>query len=342
MTLEESLGWVELAAQLDRNLLLPSDVNHRSELARRILVPRAFAMSRLWTHMIAGRPALFTTFPTGRPIRERAVVELVGSALPAHCPVRVQVSPLRSRRWTTVDWLLRRWQENTRLTSTTDLHFRGSRLVKDLRTEGLSKFNLLAPPRGSWLEMLTLVLSTTGSVTDSHSDDCDGINHCLVGHKLWLFWDRLEGQSVGLQDVSYDEVRDTAAFDLYRFLGLRSAGWCLMSPGRTLFLPGHFTHRVITLERYFGFGSFCISLPGWPRTLASWLINGTSYAGLDVVGSIGRRVRRRTLAISKSSALRAKYGWAATSIAIKRGERRLSPVVRKSTEYGSFRQLIER
>jgi len=103
---------------------------------------------------------------------------------------------------------------------------------------------------------MTLVISSQGNVTDSHSDDPDGSNHCFVGRKLWLAWDTFEGRAAGLQDCSRDLVRERARFDLATFAALPSACWWTVGAGETLFLPGRLTHRVITLEPYIGIGSF--------------------------------------------------------------------------------------
>ncbi|HMO94108.1 MAG TPA: hypothetical protein PKD64_18130 [Pirellulaceae bacterium] len=46
-------------------------------------------------------------------------------------------------------------------------------------------------------------------------------------------------------------------------------------------MPGNFTHKVITLEPYIGFGSFYVSLPGLVGTIKRWLLRETS----DVQGA---------------------------------------------------------
>ena len=69
-------------------------------------------------------------------------------------------------------------------------------------------------------------------------------------------WDTQEGRKAGLEDVERDIVYGRAAFDLPTFCKLDSARWLTVGPEETLFLPGRFTHRVVTVERYLGFGSF--------------------------------------------------------------------------------------
>src|SRR6266849_1913263 len=116
-------------------------------------------------------------------------------------------------------------------------------------SSAISNFNTLrnGPERLRDLEVATVLMGTAGSMTDAHSDDPDGCNHCIFGKKLWLVWDRREGQASGLQDCEYDDVYTQAPFDLGSFASMRSAQWFVVSKGNTLFLPGHLTHRVITL-----------------------------------------------------------------------------------------------
>lgn len=156
----------------------------------------------------------------------------------------------------------------------TDFHFRETRLEHAVDLRSLSEFNLLAHGGGSMAvqEMMTLVMSSQGAFTDSHSDDPDGSNHCVCGRKLWLVWDTQEGRKAGLEDVERDIVYGRAAFDLSAFCRLQSSRWLTVGPGETLFLPGRFTHRVITLERYLGFGSFFVSFPNLLQTITRWSI----------------------------------------------------------------------
>jgi hypothetical protein len=328
------------ASTFDLDIVVPRTASLRLTFARRQVHPTSFGVPNLWRAMISGQPQLWTDVPTGLAMGQEDVVRLLQRTLPAKSEVAAQVSLRKPRHSTTLDWVMRRWSEDRRTASTTDLHFRGTKLVRLLRSEGISAFNMLAPPGNCWMEMLTLVLSTTGNVTDSHSDDCDVINHAILGSKLWLVWDRLEGALDGLQDVSYDDVRDRAFFNLGRFLRLRSSRWALVKPNQTFFLPGNFTHRVITLERYFGFGSFCVGLPSWPRTLARWLTAGTSYSDPNRVRSVIRRVNRRASAIAKDPGQRLRYGWEAARVAVEEGERCFPARVRAHPDYLAFKRRL--
>ena len=67
--------------------------------------------------------------------------------------------------------------------------------------------------------------------------------------------------------------------------------------GQTIFLPGHLTHKVITLEDYLGVGSFFVMLPSYLRTLSRWTHHTPLWAldiptskRLELVDQITRRV----------------------------------------------------
>lgn len=152
------------------------------------------------------------------------------------------------------------------------------------------------------LEMMTLVLSSKGNVTDNHTDDCDGSNHCFVGKKLWLAWDRMEGLARGFEDVDRDVVYDHARFSFKDFIAMPSARWFIVDENKTLFLPGNLMHKVITLEPYIGVGSFHVALPGYVRSLRRWIL----YDSHDVVprklfGKINDAVIRRISAVRRKT-----------------------------------------
>ena len=59
--------------------------------------------------------------------------------------------------------------------------------------------------------MYSLVISTRGYVTDSHSDAPDSTNYCFTGRKLWIAWETQEGLEHGLEDVEHVKVKGTGA-----------------------------------------------------------------------------------------------------------------------------------
>jgi hypothetical protein len=183
--------------------------------------------------------------------------------------------------------LVDRWRRDDEIVSITDLHVRETPLKRLVDTRAISEFNILrlGSDDVSWHEMMTLVFSSKGAVTDSHSDDPDGSNHCFAGRKLWLVWNTFEGRGVGLQDVERDSVRERAAFSMKQFLAVPSARWFVVSPGLTLFLPGDLTHKVITIERYVGIGSFYLAPPNAVRTIARWLRHGPLWLNDGIRGN---------------------------------------------------------
>ena len=157
--------------------------------------------------------------------------------------------------------------------------------MKRIDCSHLSSFNLLAgaPDPIGTEEILTMVVSSAGTLSDSHTDDPDGSNHCFAGEKLWLVWHTFQGLAQGLEDVERCDVfGDRAAFSLAGFLAVPGSRWFVVRPGLTLFLPGHLRHKVITLERYLGVGSFFVMLPSYLCTL---LRLDQTHAALGAHGS---------------------------------------------------------
>jgi hypothetical protein len=279
-------------------------------LIRKQVRPKPYSRATLFDAMAAGRPAVLAGVPVPvagarRRGLQPALVEIISGAFSRRERIRVQVGPSRVRRRLDVPELMRRWSGDRALVSVTDLHIRETRLERQIDTACLSAFNLL--PRGSedmrLQEMMTLVISARGNVTDSHSDDPDGSNHCFVGRKLWLAWDTFEGRRAGLQDCERDPVHDTARFDIDAFCRLPSARWWTVEPGQTLFLPGKLTHKVVTLERYIGIGSFYVAPTSCLDSLSRWYVHGPLWsiedrkgenAGLvdEIAMAMARRLRR--------------------------------------------------
>jgi hypothetical protein len=153
---------------------------------------------------------------------------------------------------------------------------------------------------------MTLVISSKGNVTDSHSDDPDGSNHSFCGRKLWLGWETFEGQAAGLEDNSRGAKNDPAAFNLKAFLSLPSSCWFTVSSGETLFLPGRLTHKVLTLEPYLGVGSFYVALPCAVDTITRWTLHHALWElptreNDHLVGEITRAIAKKVHALRSGS-----------------------------------------
>jgi hypothetical protein len=279
-------------------------------LRRKRVGTTRFSRRALFQGMAAGRISIFT----GLNVLHRrymdepyaSLLQGLRNGISRSERVRIQAGPARRRYRVSVPTLMDRWQGRARV-SVTDLHIRGTRLETIIDTAALSDFNLLCKgsEKMARQEMMTMVVSSAGNVTDSHSDDPDGSNHCFLGSKLWLVWDTFEGLDHGLDDCERRPIAGNAAFDLEVFLSLRSSRWFVVSAGQTLFLPGHLTHRVITLERYLGVGSFYVSLPNCLRTVARWTVRGPLWSINDVRGEHeGLVTEIATVAIARINRLR--------------------------------------
>jgi hypothetical protein len=234
----------------------------------------------------------------------------------------IRAGQSRTPKRVTIRETIERWLRGRSRFGVTDLHFRGTGFYKAVDAESISYFSLLprCPREVSFLEMLTLVLSSRGIFTDSHSDDGDGSNHCFVGKKLWLAWDRHEGRAAGLQDCTYDAVYDQASFDMGAFARLPSAHWFLITKDQTLFMPGNFAHKVVTLEPYIGFGSFYVSLPSYFNSIRRWLLYEHSdvqdgfvatlnRAGMKIVRKLAASGRERRETMGLSYLIKAARAW---------------------------------
>jgi hypothetical protein len=217
-----------------------------------------------------------------------------------------------------VDDIFERWVSGATPVSVTDLHFRDTPFERRVRGAEVDSINLLRSKHDEIArqEMMTLVISSRGAFTDSHTDDPDGYNHCLVGRKLWVVWDTYEGDRVGLQDGSRTNVKARAQFAVDAWLSLPSAAWFVMEPGKTVFLPGRLAHKVVTLEAYIGFGAFYVCLPDLVPTLARWCHHGPLWSSdspvkrkLELVERIAGAAMRQIHSIRRPSARRMRDRW---------------------------------
>lgn len=261
------------AAHFDSTLHVED--GHLPYLARKRVTPVPHSSTFLYEGMALGEVRVMTGLSL-LPSRSRGrAFECVLTAIQecAASKARVRVGPDGGEANLPISELLRRWKSRRELVSVTDFHIRGTAIERVLDLSAISHFNILCQGSQAMAEqeMMTLVMSSKGAVTDSHSDDPDGSNHCFAGSKLWIVWDTIEGRANGLQDVERDYVLNRAKFNVRTFLSLKSSRWFVVSAGATLFLPGNLTHKVITLERYLGVGSFYVSLPNCVRTFHRWI-----------------------------------------------------------------------
>ncbi len=264
-------------------------------LATKYLKAKPYSRELLFDSMYYGKTVLFKDYPIIYPIPSNSnkvdyTLKLLKSSLPQKEKVCIRYGPNRSLRKVPVSEVTERWARGRSKFGITDLHFRGTDFFKNIDADAISYFNLLPlfPAEVAYLEMLTLVISSKGIFSDSHSDDGDGSNHCIVGKKLWFAWDRKEGAEVGLEDCTHDEVYDQAAFSIRKFISLKSAHWFVVSEGKTLFMPGNFTHKVVTLESYIGFGSFYVSFPNYINSIKRWTLIKSGDVTNDFIRTLNK------------------------------------------------------
>ena len=254
------------------------------KLARRQTMPQPYSQRALFSAMASGEVALFDNFPspitnssTSSPVRQ---METVLKRMGRHKRFNVRCGPSGSSKYLNGHELVQRWNSSRAMVNVTDLHIRNTAIERLADPTNLSWFNVLpdCAEDAAAQEMMSLVVSSRGCVSDSHSDAPDSSNYCFTGEKVWLYWDTFEGQKLGLEDCSVDTVFTECSFDMSRFLKLRSARWLRISEGQALFLPGEYTHKVVTTKQYLGVGSFYVSLPNSLRSLSRWTLHGPLWS----------------------------------------------------------------
>lgn len=272
----------EQAARMDHTLKVGKQ--GMTTLRKRQLVPQSYSRDLLFSRMIQEKVSLFDDFPVSfagsqaTGTRE-SLAELIKTSFPKRQTARAQTGPSRLRYHLKVPELMRRWERGRALVGVTDLHFRDTKIEEEIEFSALKDFDILCSKQKfiDEIETMTLVICSRGHVTDTHADDCDGSNHCFVGKKLWLAWDRIEGTARGFQDADrdVDQINDRAAFDMETFMSLPRSCWFVVKDGETVFLPGSLAHKVVTLEPYLGFGGYHVGLPNHLTSIRRWILYDT-------------------------------------------------------------------
>jgi len=280
--------------------------------------PVPYTRDKLFQHQVIGEPLIATGFPV--PVQPnvlnvtpgdkgQAIIQWLSKSR-APRKYRVYTGPTGVKRHLTLAEIASKWSKNTSAFGVTDLHIRETSMERLIDVEVLSQFNLFpsSTPIARFQEMFSFVIASYGYVTDSHSDAPDSSNYCFVGKKLWLAWDTEQGRRVGLQDIERTRVYGKAHFDLAAWLSLPSARWFVVEQGEALFLPAHYTHKVITLESYVGVGSFYVSLPNCLRLLEHWIIRSPLWSKGDkhdenasVLGDIAETVASSIVRLQEGS-----------------------------------------
>jgi len=289
--------------------------------------PVRYTRGKLFQQQVIGEPIVVTGFPVpvqppvlDLPLEDRgqAIIQRLSKSRDSR-KYRVYTGVTGVKRYLTLAEIASKWSKNKSAFGVTDLHIRGTSMERLIDVEVLSRFNVLpnSTSIARYQEMFSFVISSHGYVTDSHSDAPDSSNYCFVGKKLWLAWDTDQGRRVGLQDVERTRVQGRARFNLAAWLSLPSARWFVVEQGETLFLPAHYTHKVITLESYVGVGSFYVSLPNCLRLLEHWIIRSPLWSKGDkhdenasVLGDIAETVARTIVRLQEDSrASQSRWGY---------------------------------
>ena len=265
---KETLRIFEEAIRFDDSLVV--EATGLTKLSQKRLTSMAFSFEHLFENLAESLPCLY--FDYGPGITKSELLPILRETLDTF---RYKISRELGKEPVelTIGELMREWDKDEQLLRITNLHLRTIDLVDSAKLDLICPFNLLTHGNRDLkkLEMMTLMVSTTGGITESHSDDTDVNNHCIAGRKLWLCWDTSEGMKAGLEDCEKVDVYGKPKFDMETFLTLESSTWALVSEGETLFLPGKYTHKVFTLEKYIGIGGFFVSFPTMLHTFERWL-----------------------------------------------------------------------
>lgn len=329
-------------------------------LARRQIRPQAYSQATLFSSMALGKPVLFDQYPSplkkSGPVQPVRQVEAALTRLGHRNRFEVRCGPSETSKYLTGRELVERWNSSRARVNVTDLHIRGTSIEQLVDPRNLSWFNLLPDcgEEAATQEMMSLVVSSRGCLSDSHSDAPDSSNYCFAGEKVWLFWDTFEGKKLGLEDCSIDTVLSHCSFDMARFLSLRSARWLTVSDGQALFLPGEYTHKVITTRRYMGVGSFYLSLPNSLRSLSRWNLHGPLWlenrsnaeddpALAEIAQQLNHTIKKMR---SRSNRFQEKLGYNYLQHAFdswrKSTRKRQQKVVLSSSNFSSYMELLRK
>lgn len=292
--------------------LIDPTLSHWQACARKLerleVRPRRYSRAALFDALARQEVVLFSDYPLRSTLRRFFHDDNPSARLKSLFGPRTTTVTKSGKNWKVrtrrVHEMVDIWQRDRGMVFANDIFYRHLKLDSAFDCEAIGDFSVLrhAPARLRELEVATLLMGTTGCLTDSHSDDPDGCNHCIAGRKFWLVWDRLEGAAKGLQDSEYEHLEHDAAcrFDVRAFSSLRSARWFTVAPGQTLFLPGNHTHKVVTIERYIGISNFYVGLPNALASLTRWKINGmkmvTDEQWRDIARLLARQLRHTATA----------------------------------------------
>ena len=343
----------EQAACMDPTLMVRSQ--EMSTWKKRQFLPQSYSRDLLFSLMMQEKVGLFKDFPVrlvgpqSGNTREK-VAALIKTSFPKRQRARAQTGPSRFRYQLKVPEVMSRWERGRALVGVTDLHFRDTKIEEAIEFSALKDFDILCSRQRfiDEIETMSLVICSRGHVTDTHADDCDGSNHCFVGKKLWLAWDRIEGTARGFQDADrdMDQITDRAAFDMEKFLSLPRSCWFIVKDGQTVFLPGRLAHKVVTLEPYLGFGGYHVGLPNHLTSIRRWILYDTVEINQkSLLGGINNAILRKLDEVRRGSgSLQEHWGLSYMYESIARWEKNEAPETKefllKHPVFGAFLRAV--
>lgn len=268
--------------------------NVRAFAAKRVRL-RPFSLTDFRRAQAKGVPRLYQTTPTPPRASYRRPRSMVRRLFGKEDAQRFAVIQDFEQKVTRSHWkganIARRWNEGSRVFAVTD-HSDAVSVKSAFCWDLVTKQNFLSRDGLRRFEVCGPVLATSGHLTASHVDDPDIWNSCLSGRKLWYLMDATDWAKH--EGVNNETLLDSIHFDFETFMKIPSSRWAIVEEGNAFYCPNRYAHRVVTLDRYIGAGTFMVTPESRTRLLRYWARHGTQWArsgeGEEFVDHVRRAV----------------------------------------------------
>jgi len=233
-----------------------------------------------------GVPKLYSSSPTRphEPMDDLAHARALLSLSDAPTVAVLRDMGERRSQWTP-QRVLDAWQADDPAFGITDHAVGGAALSAHVRMNTVLENNLLSHEDAlDRFEVCGPILATRGHITDAHMDDPDIWNSCVSGAKAWVMADIREWSRQF--QLSVRRILDAEPLDVETFLSLPGSRWAVVTDDTALYCPNTYVHRVVTLERYVGIGTFCATPESAPRLLDFWHEHGSQWEADGAPGLI--------------------------------------------------------
>jgi hypothetical protein len=164
------------------------------------LRPQSYSRHKLFRAMVRQKPIIFHDFPVRSQIQKffdnpaDTANKLRRLFRKSTATTLTRLGPTKRVRYLPISEVIDRWERSRGILSANDIFYRTEGFDHVFDCSAISAFNILptAPPRIRYLEVATMLLGTSGCMTDSHSDDPDGLNLSILGIMFLLVWDILD------------------------------------------------------------------------------------------------------------------------------------------------------